>query len=219
DLGEEIAHVLEEERAGLGIALLVAEAGAQEQRALGPRGGHIEEVALAVELVLTHAQHESGGAGDRAAIVVREERLGHAPARELALLEAADEDGVEAAGSDPFGSGYEHAVRLGTLPEAQRPRSGRPPPGPSTRASPPGPGCAACRVRAGRRAGRSRRRAAWRNAAAPARRGPGRSGGTAAAAPARTGCHRRRTPARPRRRIRSGRGTPPPRRPAGCPRD
>ena len=35
DLREEVAHVLEEERAGLGIALFVAEAGAEEQRALG----------------------------------------------------------------------------------------------------------------------------------------------------------------------------------------
>ena len=77
-------------------------------------------MALAVELVLAHAEHEPGGGGDRAAIVVREERLGHPAARELALLEPADEDGVEAAGTDPFRRGHEHAVRLRALPEPHR---------------------------------------------------------------------------------------------------
>ena len=97
---EQLAGVLYEERLRLRVALLVARARRQHEQPLGARGADVEEVALAVEGVLAHGQHEPGGACDRAPVLVGQERLRSRAARELALLQAADEHGLEAARAD-----------------------------------------------------------------------------------------------------------------------
>ena len=109
------ADVLDEERLRLRVALLVARARAQHQQALGPGGGHVEEIALAVETILAHRQHEPAGARDRAPILVAQERLGGGAARELSLLKPADQHRFEAARADRLGRRHLHPVRLGAL--------------------------------------------------------------------------------------------------------
>ena len=75
-----LGDVLEEERRLLRAALLVARARRQDEQALRARRADVEEVALAVELVLAHRQREPGRARDLAAVVVGEERVAAAPA-------------------------------------------------------------------------------------------------------------------------------------------
>ena len=138
---EQLAHVVDEVGLRLRVALLVARARAQHQQALGARGADVEQVALAVEAVLAHREHQAAGRGDRATILVRQERLGDAPARELALLEAAAQHGLEAPRPDRLRGGHLDAVGLGRLAHAHlragRARAARapgPPPRPEHRA-------------------------------------------------------------------------------------
>ena len=112
---EQAAHVVDEERLRLRVALLVARARAEHEQPLGARGADVEEVALAVEAVLAHGQHQPARRGDRAAVVVGQERLGRGAARELALLEPAGEHRLEAARPDRLRRGHLHAVRLRVL--------------------------------------------------------------------------------------------------------
>ena len=112
---EQLAHVVHEVRLRLRVALLVARARAEHEQPLGARGADVEEVALAVEPVLAHRQHEPARGGDRAAVVVREERLGGGAAGELALLKPAREHHLEAARADGLRRGHLHAVGLRAL--------------------------------------------------------------------------------------------------------
>ena len=121
-LADQVAHVVHEVGLRLRVPLLVARAGAEHQQALGARGADVEEVALAVEPVLSHGEDEpgppvvaGGGGRDRAAVLVREERLRRGTARELALLEPAREHHLEAARANRLGGGHLHAVGLRRL--------------------------------------------------------------------------------------------------------
>ena len=110
--GEQVAHVVDEERPRLRVALLVARARRQHEQPLRPRGADVEQVALAVEAVLAHREQQSAGGGDRPAVLVGQERLRRRSARELALLQTADEHGLEAPGADRLRRGHLHAVGL-----------------------------------------------------------------------------------------------------------
>src|SRR6185437_7510684 len=94
-----------------------------EEHALGARGGYVEEVALPLQLALADRQQQAAGLRDRPAVLIGQERLRAAPARELALLEAADEHRLEAAGADVLGPRLEHPVGLSPLAEPH-PQSG-----------------------------------------------------------------------------------------------
>ena len=115
---EQLAHVVHEERLRLGVALLVARAGAEHEQALGARRADVEQVALAVEPVLADRQDEAAGGGERAPVLVGQERLRRGAARELALLEPAAEDRLEAARPDRLRGGHLHAVGLRRLAHA-----------------------------------------------------------------------------------------------------
>ena len=115
---QQVAHVLDEERLRLRVALLVARARRQHQQPLGARAADVEQVALAVEPVLADGRRRPLAARDRAAVLVGQERLGRRALRELALLQAAHEHGLEAARADRLGLGHLHAVGLGRLAEA-----------------------------------------------------------------------------------------------------
>ncbi len=117
-LGEPRQHPLgldDEEGARLRVAVLVGGAGAEHEQPLGAGRADVEEVALALELVLALRQHEPRGRCERAAVVVAEKRLGGRTARELALLEPADEDRVEAPGPDLLRRRHLDAVGLWVL--------------------------------------------------------------------------------------------------------
>src|SRR6476660_4372391 len=76
------------------IAVVVGGGPAQREEVGGTRRRGVEQVALGVEAVLAQAQPEAGGRIERAALLVAEERLGVAGARERALAQAAEEDGA-----------------------------------------------------------------------------------------------------------------------------
>ena len=118
--GEDREDVVHEERSRLRIALLVAEAGAQHELPLGPRGADVEEVALALQTLLAHRQPQPARGGDRPAIGIRQERLRCGGARELTLLQAADQYGLKPPRPDRLRRGHLHAVGLRGLPRPHR---------------------------------------------------------------------------------------------------
>ena len=101
---------------GCGLPSSSLERTRQHEQPLGPRAADVEEVALAIEPVLAHGQAQPARRGKRAAVLVGQERLRRGAARELALLEAADEDGLEAPRPDRLRAGHLHAVGLGGSP-------------------------------------------------------------------------------------------------------
>jgi hypothetical protein len=112
---EHRAHVLDEERRMLGRALLVARAPRQDQQALRARGTDVEEVALAVELLLAYRQAQARRALDLAPVVVREEGVGGRGKGELALLQPQEVDDLEPPRPDLERPRHLDAVRLWRL--------------------------------------------------------------------------------------------------------
>ena len=110
-VGEQRADLVHERRGERRVALLVGRAEGEEQDLLGPRDRRVQQVPLAREHVLVARQHEPAGTGEARARGVVEERLGDRVPRERALLEAADEDGAEAAGTDLERVGHQHRAR------------------------------------------------------------------------------------------------------------
>jgi hypothetical protein len=78
-------------------SLLVARARGQHEQSLSPRRADVEQVALAVELILAHGQRKPGGPGYLASVIVREERIAARGRRELPLLEPEQVEDIEAA--------------------------------------------------------------------------------------------------------------------------
>ena len=117
---EQRADVGDERRGLHGVAVLVGGPEGQEQDLLRPRDAGVEEVALLAQDVLVAAQEEPARPRERRAGVVVEERLGRGAARELALLQAADEDGAEAARPDRARGGDEHAAGRRVLADGHR---------------------------------------------------------------------------------------------------
>ncbi len=107
-VGQDGAHVVDEERRQRGVAVLVGVARAQQQPPLGAGDGRVEERALLRERILARRQAEPGGHVQLAPQVVGQERLGPRRARELALLQAADDHRVEAASADRQRVGDQH---------------------------------------------------------------------------------------------------------------
>ena len=100
---EQAAHLVEEGRARLGDAVLVAVAVGEEEPSVGQRQAGVEEVALLGVGVAPRLEAE------REALRFGEERvLAAVAARELAVLERGDEGVLEARGSQPVGAGDPH---------------------------------------------------------------------------------------------------------------
>ena len=178
--------LVEQRRARLGAAVLVAVAVGEEEPPAGQRQADVEEVALLGVGVAARLQAERG------ALRFGEERVGAAvAARELAVLQRGDEDVVEAA-SRAAGRGWRSAP--GPRPGRSRPGTRDP------RSSPAGPRGVGS-GRPVRRAPRAPRR--WR----PLRAARARRLARAPARPPRAQGprgHRRRDPADLRRELRRG---------------
>src|SRR3954454_11093870 len=115
-VAEDVLDVLDEERPRLRIPIVVAVAPAEEEQALGARDGRVEEVALAVQLVLAQRQREATGGRDLTAVVVGEERIAACGCRPLTLLKTAGEDRLETAGANRLGRGNLDALRIRRVP-------------------------------------------------------------------------------------------------------
>src|SRR4051794_11414074 len=102
-VAEDITNVFDEERARLGVAVLVGDAPAEVEQPLGAGDRGVEEVALAIELVLAKGERKPAGRSDLAAIVVGKEWVRARGSRPFAFLEATREDSVEAAGTNGLG--------------------------------------------------------------------------------------------------------------------
>ncbi len=119
-LREHGARVVNEERGGIGVALLVAVARAQHQPPLGARRAHVEQVPLALEPVLAQRQHQPAGTRQLAPVGVRQEGIRRAAFGELVLLQPAHEHGVEPARAHIQRRGHLHAVGLRLFANAHR---------------------------------------------------------------------------------------------------
>ena len=128
-VGEQRAHVVEERRGHERLALLVRRPPGQEQHLLGARDAGVEQRALAVEHVLVERQPQPRRHAQRPPRLVVEERLGHGPLGELAVLEPAHEHGAEAARADVERVGEQDALgrRRPGAPRRRRARRAAPP--------------------------------------------------------------------------------------------
>lgn len=112
--GEQGAHLLEQRRARFGGAVLVAVTVGEEEPAAGKRQADGEEVALLGFGVAARVEPELF------ALRLGEERVAAAvAARELAVLEGADEDVVEAGGAQTVGAGDPHPALDRAAPDAE----------------------------------------------------------------------------------------------------
>lgn len=112
--GEQGAHLLEQRRARFGGAILVAVAVGEEEPAAGQRQADGEEVALLGFGVAARVEPELF------ALRLGEERVAAAvAARELTVLEGADEDVVEAGGAQAVGAGDPHPALDRAAPDAE----------------------------------------------------------------------------------------------------
>ena len=87
------------------------------EQALGARSTDVEQVALAVELVLAHGQREPGRTRDLEPVVIGEERVAASGARELALLEPEQVEHLEPARAHLERARDLDAVGLGRVAE------------------------------------------------------------------------------------------------------
>ena len=100
---EQAADIVKQRRARLGGAALIAVAVGEKEPATGQREADVEEVALLGVGVAARRQPERG------ALALREKRVAAAvAARELAVLEGADEEVVKATRPQPVGAGDPH---------------------------------------------------------------------------------------------------------------
>ena len=112
--GEQRPHVVDQRRAGRGAAVLVAVAVGEDETAAGQGEAGVEEVALLGLGVAARVEAE------RLALPVGEEGVGAAVAAgELAVLQRADDDVVEAGGAESVGVGDPDPALDRSRPDAE----------------------------------------------------------------------------------------------------